>query len=126
MTRHRVLVVDDESDIRSIARLALERVGGWQVFTAASGLEGVEIAVREQPEAILLDGAMPGMDGLATLRELRERDETRDIPVVFITASVQAAQQRVFRSAGARAILAKPFDPMTLAAEVAAALGWKE
>lgn len=126
MNRHRVLIVDDESDIRSIARLALERVGGWQVFTAASGLEGVEIAVREQPEAILLDGAMPGMDGLATLRELREREETRDIPVVFITASVQAAQQRVFRSAGARAILAKPFDPMTLAAEVAAALGWKE
>ncbi|HET7699991.1 MAG TPA: response regulator [Candidatus Limnocylindria bacterium] len=126
MNRHRVLIVDDESDIRSIARLALERVGGWQVFTAASGLEGVEIAVREQPEAILLDGAMPGMDGLATLRELREREETRHIPVVFITASVQAAQQRVFRSAGARAILAKPFDPMTLAAEVAAALGWKE
>lgn len=126
MTRHRVLVIDDESDIRSIARLALERVGGWEVFTAASGVEGVETAARERPEAILLDGAMPGMDGLATIRELRRRGETRDIPVVFITASVQAAQQRVFHEAGARAVLAKPFDPMTLAAQVAAVLGWAE
>jgi CheY-like chemotaxis protein len=119
----RVLVVDDEVDIREIAQLALEGVAGWEVTTAATGAEAVERAAADRPDAILLDVMLPGMDGPTTLEALRGRAESRDIPVVFLTAKVQPAELRRLEALAA-GVVAKPFDPMTLAAEVAQRVGW--
>ena len=124
MSQRRVLLIDDEDDIRSIAAIALERVGGWEVKAASGGAEGIAIAEEWRPDAILLDAMMPGMDGLATLKVLRERPATDAIPVVFLTASVQTSERRVLLDAGAAGVLAKPFDPMTLHHVIAQALGW--
>ena len=124
MPARRVLLVDDEDDIRLVARASLERLAGWEVLAAASGADGVALARSEQPDAIVLDVMMPGMDGPATLAELRADPATADIPVVFLTAKVQAAERRRLEELGAAGVVAKPFDPMTLAAELAAAFGW--
>jgi CheY-like chemotaxis protein len=114
----RVLLIDDEDDIREVARLSLELVADWTLFDAGSGEEGIVKAEAERPDAILLDVMMPGMDGPTTLERLQEHPATRNIPVIFLTAKVQPAGQRRFQSLGVRGVIAKPFDPMTLAAKV--------
>jgi CheY-like chemotaxis protein len=126
MTTRTVLIVDDEDDIRQIARLSLERVAGWTVHTASSGAEGVEVAARVQPDAVLLDVMMPDLDGPGTVALLRERPETRDLPVVMLTAKVQAQDRRQFDGLGVKGVVAKPFDPMTLHRDIAEQLGWGE
>ncbi len=124
MCRRRVLVVDDEPDIRSVAGLALDRVGGMDVMVAASGAEALQLAMASPPDAIVLDVMMPGMDGPATLEALRAEPATAEVPVVFLTAKAQAAELERLLALGADGVLAKPFDPMTLAAELVAVLGW--
>jgi CheY-like chemotaxis protein len=119
----KVLVVDDAADIRRIARLGLSRVGAMDVLEAASGEDGVRVAIAERPDAILLDVMMPTMDGPATLAALRADERTAAIPVVFLTAHVMAAEVERLRGLGARGVLAKPFDPVTLAAELRRVLG---
>lgn len=125
MAGRRILVIDDEDDIRTVARVALERVGGHSVLAASSGAEGVDLARTEQPDAIVLDMMMPGMDGPTTFRALAADAATSAIPVVFLTAKAQAADRQVLSELGAAGILAKPFDPLTLHLELAAALGWE-
>ncbi|MDH4230123.1 MAG: response regulator [Nitrospirota bacterium] len=110
----RVLYVEDEADIRTIARLSLEAVGGMTVCLCASGAEAVEAAVSFRPELILLDVMMPGMDGPTTLRALRAVPELASVPVAFMTAKVQPAELDNYRSMGAVDVITKPFDPMTL------------
>jgi CheY-like chemotaxis protein len=122
--RKRILVVDDEPDIREVATLSLEAVGGHEVVTAASGREGLARAAEQRPDAILLDVMMPDLDGPATVELLRAGAATRDIPVVFLTAKVQASDRRCFEDLGIAAVLAKPFDPMTLARDLGRVLGW--
>jgi len=124
MERKRVLIVDDESDIREVASLSLDAVGGCRVTTAESGREGIEKAAAEQPDAILLDVMMPEMDGPTTFGLLQGDPATREIPVVLLTAKVNAADRTRFEELGVAAVLPKPFDPMTLSAELAAVLGW--
>jgi CheY-like chemotaxis protein len=121
--RH-ILIVDDEDDIREVAELSLESVAGWRVATAGSGPEGVSKALEEPPDAILLDVMMPDMDGPSTLAELQRHEATSDIPVLLVTAKVQAADQRRFEALGVAGVLRKPFDPMTLSDQVSGALGW--
>jgi CheY-like chemotaxis protein len=120
----RILLVDDEDDIREVAQASLELIAGWDVRTAASGQEAISMAQSDPPDAILLDVMMPEMDGPTTFMRLRELPETREIPIVFLTAKVQAADHRRIGELGAAAVLAKPFDPMRLAEEVSRALGW--
>ena len=120
----RILIIDDEDDIREVAQVGLEAVGGFEVVTARSGHEGLEKAARERPDAILLDVMMPGMDGPTTFQRLQENADTRAIPVILLTAKVQAADRRWFADLGVTAVLSKPFDPMKLADEVAGELGW--
>ena len=120
----KILLVDDEDDIREVAQMSLEMTAGWQVLTAPSGPEALRLAAAERPDAILLDVMMPGMDGPATARELRAGAATAHIPIVLLTAKVQPADRRRFDDLGVAGILSKPFDPMTLADEVAAVLGW--
>lgn len=124
MTTKRILVIDDEDDIREVAQLCLETVGGWEVMTAGSGSEGLVKAETEQPDAIVLDVMMPGMDGPTTFQKLQANVATQNIPVVLLTAKVQAAEQRRFAELGVKAVLTKPFDPLALATQVAKALGW--
>ena len=120
----RILVIDDEDDIREVAAMSLESVAGWDVSTADSGAKGLAQAVAMQPDAILLDVMMPGMDGPATFRALRNHPATAQIPVLLLTAKVQNSDQRRFADLGVDAVLFKPFDPLTLSTQIASALGW--
>ena len=124
MTTRRILIVDDEDDIREVAQVSLELVGQYEVLTASSGRDGLRFARQERPDAILLDVMMPDMDGPATLAELRADPVTRDIPVVFLTARTQSAERGRLVLLGAAGILTKPFDPLTLAGDVASTLRW--
>jgi CheY-like chemotaxis protein len=125
MTR-RILIIDDEDDIRMVAAMSLETVAGWDVVEANSGRQGIEKASSEQPDAILLDVMMPEMDGPTTLLKLKASGNTAHIPVLLLTAKVQGADQRRFAEMGVEAILFKPFDPLTLALQISTALRWKD
>lgn len=125
MKHRRVLIIDDEPDIREVAQLSLETVAGWEVMTGASGEDCLAMAGHERPDAILLDVMMPGMDGPSILGELQSDESTRSIPVVFLTAKIQPIDRERYAELGAAGIIGKPFDPMTLADEVSAVLGWE-
>jgi two-component system, OmpR family, response regulator len=114
----RLLYVEDDPDIQEIAVLALAQVGGFSVVAARSGAEALALAPECRPDLILLDVMMPGMDGLATLEALRGDPETESVPVIFMTAKVQDREIESYRRAGAVGVIAKPFDPMTLAEQV--------
>lgn len=119
----KILIIDDEADIRRIARLSLARIGGMDVSDAGSGAEGLTLAAKDIPDAILLDVMMPGMDGPATLAALQGNPLTAAIPVIFLTAKAMASELERLTTLGARGVLTKPFDPLTLAQQVRAALG---
>jgi len=121
---HKILIIDDEDDIREVAALSLETVAGWDVITANSGAQGLVRAAEQQPDAILLDVMMPGMDGPTTFRELRKNPATAKIPVLLLTAKVQSSDQRRFADLGVAAVLFKPFDPLSLSNQIATVLGW--
>jgi CheY-like chemotaxis protein len=121
----RILIIDDEDDIREVAALSLETVAGWEVATASSGSSGLAKAIDYQPDAVLLDVMMPGMDGPTTFRELRKNPATAHIPVLLLTAKVQSNDQRSFADLGVEAVLFKPFDPLTLATQISTVLGWE-
>jgi CheY-like chemotaxis protein len=112
------MVVDDEPELRAIARVCLEGVGRWQVVTAGSGAEAVLLAVNERPDVILLDVMMPGMDGPAVFAALRARPESAKIPVVFMTARSRKAETDPLLALGALGVIVKPFDPVALSREV--------
>lgn len=125
MTRT-LLLIDDDDDIREIAQLSLELGAGWTIYNASSGAEGIELARVHKPDAILLDVMMPVMDGPATLEKLRSDDETKHIPVVFLTAKARPAERDRLAGLDVAGVLAKPFDPMTLPDQLRGALGWSE
>jgi CheY-like chemotaxis protein len=110
----RVLVIDDDDDIRMLVRLSLQRVGGLEVIEASNGREGLDLARSEVPDAILLDVMMPEMDGPTTVLELRRIPETAAIPVVLLTAKVQARDQERFAELPIQGTIPKPFDPLEL------------
>ena len=118
----RILYVDDEADLREIAVMSLELDPEFEVRAAASGVEALEQARQWQPELILLDVMMPGMDGPATLAALKADPETTEIPAAFITAKTHPRHVTDLKALGVRAVLAKPFDPMTLSGTVRALL----
>jgi two-component system alkaline phosphatase synthesis response regulator PhoP len=113
------LIVDDEADIREVARLSLELIGGWVVTAADCGSDAIAKAQALVPDVILLDVMMPDLDGVATLHALSEDPATCHIPVIFLTAKAQVGERRRLEEAGACGLIAKPFDPMSLAQEVA-------
>jgi len=119
-----ILIIDDEEGILGLVRATLEAAGGWRVLTARSGIEGLASAAAEQPDAILLDVMMPDLDGPATLQRLRADPATRSIPVILLTAKVQSADCHRFGSLEVQGAIAKPFDPLRLAAQISMALGW--
>jgi CheY-like chemotaxis protein len=102
--------------------MALELDQALEVRTCATGAEGIEAALDWRPDLILLDVMMPVMDGPTVFQRLREVPETAEIPVVFITARTQAKEVAALHELGARGVLAKPFDPMSLAQQARAFL----
>jgi CheY-like chemotaxis protein len=123
MSLAKVLLVDDEPDIRRIAQLSLQHVGRLQVVQASSGRAALPLAVHERPDVILLDVMMPELDGPATFALLQAHPATAGIPVIFMTAKAQPAELAHLRALGASGIIAKPFDPLQLPAEVGRLLG---
>lgn len=117
MTLRTVLLVDDDPDLRMIGELALRQVGGLAVTVAASGAEALALAAAAPPDVILLDVQMPGLDGPATLAQLRADPRTAAIPVVFLTAGGRGA---ALADADVHGLIRKPFDPMTLADQLRA------
>ena len=110
--------VDDDKDIQVIAKLALEMSGAMSVEQYSSGLEALEKLHNSSPDLILLDAMMPVMDGQETLQKIRLTPGFETIPVVFMTAKVESAAIEAMIRNGASAVITKPFDPMTLPAQV--------
>jgi len=111
----RVLLVEDDPDIRAVACFALQDVGGLSVEVCASGPEAIASAPRFLPQLVLLDAMMPGMDGAETLRALRRLPQIAEIPVVFMTARAQPHEIEVYRHLGACDVIVKPFEAAQLA-----------
>ncbi len=120
----RILVVDNEEYIQEVAKICLETVAKWEVLTAGSGEEGINKAATYQPDAILLDVMMPDMDGIATFEKLKVNTKTSDIPVILLTAKIQASDRHCYWELGIKEVIGKPFNPLELANQIATALGW--
>jgi CheY-like chemotaxis protein len=109
----RILVVDDTpANLQTIAAILKEK--GYRISVATNGRQALEVVEKVEPDLILLDVMMPGMDGPATLVRLRTDPATAHVPVVFVTARVQPREVLDYKNMGALDVVAKPFDPMTL------------
>jgi len=122
--KRRILVVDDDDAARHAAARSLQKMADWDVVEAYCGAQAIESATQQQPDAILLDVMMPAMDGPAMLAKLRAMRTTSHIPIVLLTAKVEAVHGGSFSHLPVAAILLKPFDPLRLASQIADALGW--
>ncbi|MEB3313455.1 MAG: response regulator [Cyanobacteriota bacterium] len=120
----KILVIDDEPDIREVVCLVLEEFGGWQPDQAGSGQEGLTKAKTQSWDAILLDVSMPDMDGVAVFKELQTSPSTQVIPVILLTARVLKSDVDRFTELGVVGIIAKPFNPIQVWQDVANLLGW--
>lgn len=120
--RKRILVIDDQPDEREIQAAMLGHLG-YTVETAEDGETGMKIAAESPPDMILLDVAMPRLDGFAVCRSLREEPGTAEVPILFFTASVVGDLEDRARDAGATGIMVKPLDPHQVAARIAELIG---
>lgn len=120
----RILIVDDEKDIRRVVQISLEKFAGWQTSAADSGQEGLFKAKTEAFDAILLDVSMPDMDGFQFFDHLQADTTTQSIPVVLLTAKVLPNDRQRFATMGVAGVITKPFNPMTVWNQVAEILGW--
>ncbi len=111
----RIMLVEDEEDIQTVAKLALEAIGGFTVETCSSGKQALAAAPTFAPDLILLDVMMPDLTGPSTLQAMRANPELEKIPVIFMTAKVQSHEVSEYRAMGALGVIPKPFDPLTLA-----------
>ena len=123
MTIRKVMLVDDDDDIREIGTMALSEVGQWQVVEAASGSEALTACERETPDVVLLDVMMPEMDGPTTFHSLRKLKSGKEVPIIFMTAKVQKHEVEGYLKLGAQGVIRKPFDPLTLPDEVRQIVG---
>lgn len=123
-TNKRILYVDDAVHVQLVVQACLENLGGWEIILADSAETGLQLAETCKPDAILLDGMMPGTDGVAFLRLLRANPTIQEIPVVFLTAKADLIEPEQYLPLGVKGAIAKPFDPLTLASHIAQVLGW--
>ena len=117
----RILYVEDETDLQWLVKHILESVGGFEVMVCNSGAESLRRIGEFEPDLVLLDVMMPGMDGFEVLRALRARSEYAAIPVVFVTARTQESDE--YLRSGAQGVITKPFEPGTLLEQVRAYVG---
>ena len=120
----RITYVEDEPDIRVVAQIALEELGGFTVHVCPSGIEALDKAPAFQPDIIVLDVMMPGMDGIETFHALKADPRLAIAPIIFMTAKVQSHEVERYKAIGAAAVIAKPFDPLTLPDQIRAV--WSE
>ena len=109
------MVAEDDPDISALVALALGRVGGLEVTICGNGRAVLDLVPQHVPDLFLLDVMMPEMDGLETLAWLALEPRTALIPVIFMTARVRPCDLEAYYAKGAAGVIAKPFDPMTLA-----------
>jgi CheY-like chemotaxis protein len=120
----RILIVDDDPDIRDIAQVAFQKLGKWESETAGSGAEAIEKAKTQAWDVILLDISMPDMDGFSVFNQLQADSFAQKIPVVLLTAKLLPCDQQRFAKMGVAGVIAKPFNPVTVSSQVAEILGW--
>lgn len=120
----RILIVDDEEDIRDVVRVSLEEFAGWLTIPATSGVEGLQIAKIAAPDAILMDISMPDMDGFQLCEELQTDPKTRKIPVIVLTAKVLPSDRLRLEALDVTGVITKPFNPVTIWRQIAELLGW--
>ena len=120
---NRILYVEDEPDIRTIAKIALEKIGGFTVRVCGSGREALDAVSGFAPDCVILDVMMPGMDGPSTLAALRALPASANVPVIFMTAKVQSSEIAQYKALGALDVIVKPFDPLSLASTIRNILG---
>jgi two-component system OmpR family response regulator len=113
-----ILYVEDDPDIREVALMSLETLGGFTVHPCGSGNDALKLLQAQKPQLALLDVMMPGMDGPSTLRAMREKGQ--DMPVIFMTAKVQKNEVEAYMALGALGVIDKPFDPMALPDQIRA------
>lgn len=121
MTRKRILVVDDETELAYAIQIRLKQAG-YEVLTAYDGVEGLEKALKENPDLILLDILMPGMDGYQMLRKLKENNQTKSIPVIMLTAKSQLEDVTQATNLGVEDYIVKPFDYLAMLGKIKKAL----
>jgi len=124
MTTKSILLIDDEPNLAQVIAVCLESFKGWKVCVVNSGKEGLQVVEALKPDVILLDVMMPEMDGIEVLQNLQKNPAIRDIPVIFLTAKVQTSDREKFAELDIVGIVAKPFDPLKIADEIAQLLGW--
>jgi len=124
MKKKRILIIDDEHNIRFVVSICLEEFGAWEVLTTESAKEGLILARTEQPDAILLDVMMPEMDGITVFNYLKSDPLTQTVPIIFMTAKVQSSELQELSSLGVAGIISKPFDPYTLIEQITELLQW--
>jgi CheY-like chemotaxis protein len=110
----RVTYVEDEADIRTVTELALKEIGGFTLDVCSSGPEAIGKAPAFNPDLIILDVMMPGMDGVETFEQLRAIPQLAGTPIIFMTAKAMIHETDHYRSLGAADVITKPFDPLTL------------
>ena len=120
----RVLIIDDEATIQTVVRFGINMTAGWEVLTAGSGVQGIQIAQTEKPDVILLDVMMPNMDGIATFKQLQSHPETAHIPVIFLTAKAQPAEHHRFNNLRIMGVIIKPFNSLHLPEQISRILQW--
>ena len=122
MVRKKILLVDDSSTVLLMERMILSK-SQYDVVTAKDGVEGVEKAVAEKPDLILMDVVMPRMDGFEACRQLREQDDTKAIPVIMVTTRGELASVETGYAAGCNEYVTKPINGLELLAKVRSCLG---
>lgn len=118
----KVLVVEDNKDNFKMINYALSRAG-YEVLWAERGLDGVEMACKEQFQFILMDINLPGIDGIETTRRIRALEAGRDIPIIAITAHAMSGDRERIIAAGCNAYIEKPIDPITIAEQIHTIIG---
>jgi CheY-like chemotaxis protein len=114
----KILIAEDEKDIRELVTFTLRGLGKYEVVQAVNGVEAVQVAQREKPDLILMDGRMPRMTGYEACIKLKEIEATKDIPVVFLSAKGQESEIKEGMAVGAHEYILKPFAPDELVSRV--------
>lgn len=114
-TLKKILYAEDEEDIRTIAKIALEDIGGFTVCYCSDGQQALAAAKNFSPDLLLLDVMMPVMDGPTALKELQKIEQFSVTPAIFMTAKIQTNELLEYKNSGAIEVIAKPFDPLKLA-----------
>lgn len=122
----KILLIDDDPSIQDFTQVAIRKFTKWQSIGVVTGMEGIDQARTEAPDAILLDISMPDMDGFQVFEQLRSDPLTRSIPVILLTAKALPSDRRRFSEMGIAGVITKPFDPVTVWPQVAKFLGWSD